>query len=480
MKIILSKPPIPAESVMLLTLPMGLAYLGSYLKKQVPHAEVVLIDSDVEGYHSIDKFISRLKKEKPDILGISVFSHTVLIARELISRVRREFGPGLVIVSGGPHVNALRQDIFRDLPEIDFAITSDGEIGLVELVRLLQNDKQKKILADIHGLIYRENGTICVNPNVYNPNLDDYDFIDYQGIADIRRYFNRGSPMGLFHFRSPVVTIITTRGCPFLCRFCASALNTGRKVRCRSPKNVVQEIKLLVNDFGVKEIHIMDDNFTFNKQHVLEICHGIIENNLDLAIAMPNGVRLDTLDEEMLLAMKKAGFYSLGFGIESASDRTLKYIVKETTMAFIKDKIKLCKKIGFQTVGFFILGFPNERSQDLYDTGRFPDQIGLDFASFGNFTPLPGTSLYRELVKKGEIKNDFLPSFSSGEITFSPKAMTLKELKDIQAGIILRYYLNPKRIIRILKLLKLRDVRFVIRRLFLILFRPKIKTKERV
>jgi radical SAM superfamily enzyme YgiQ (UPF0313 family) len=190
---------------------------------------------------------------------------------------------------------------------------------------------------------------------------------------------------------------------------------------------------------------------------------------------MPNGIRLDTIDEEMLLAMRKAGFYSLGFGIESPSDATLKYIVKQTTIDFIKDKIKLCKKIGFQTVGFFILGFPNETERDLFNTGRFPDQIGLDFASFGNFTPLPGTSLYRELVKKGEITDDFLPSFSSGEVTYSPKGMTKERLKHIQAQIIFFYYLHPKRIIKILRLLKINDIKFVWRRLVLVLFRPKIK-----
>jgi radical SAM superfamily enzyme YgiQ (UPF0313 family) len=286
--------------------------------------------------------------------------------------------------------------------------------------------------------------------------------------------------MGLFHKQSPVATIITTRGCPFACRFCASALNTGKIVRSRSPRHVIQEIKLLACDFGIKEMHIMDDNFTFDKQHVMEICQGIINEDLDISIAMPNGIRLDSVDEEMLCSMKKAGFYSLGFGIESASDTTLKYVCKGITLSLIKEKIKLCKKIGFQTVGFFILGFPNETVRDNYNTGRFPDEIGLDFASFGNFTPLPGTSLYSELVKKGEIKDSYLPSFSSGEITYSPSRITPRQLKQIQSRIIFFYYLNPKRLFRIMKLLKFRDIKFVFRRLFLILFRPKIKMKEAV
>ena len=171
------------------------------------------------------------------------------------------------------------------------------------------------------------------------------------------------------------------------------------------------------------------------------------------------------------------GFYSLGFGIETASADTLKYISKGITRELIKEKVALAKKAGFQTVGFFILGFPNETVQDNYNTGRFPDEIGLDFASFGNFTPLPGTSLYNELVKKKEIKDDFLPSFSSGEITYSPKGITPKELKQIQERVILFYYLNPRRLYKIISLLKLKDVKYAFRRLFLILFRPKIRER---
>ncbi len=479
MKIILAKPPIPKESVMLLTVPMGLGYLGSYLKRRIPDSEVLLIDSDVEGYHNIDSFVLRIKKEKPDILGITVFSHTVLFTRRLLKQLRSQFNRDIVLVVGGPHINAVREMVFRDLPLVDFAITSDGEQGLVEFVRWLDEGRPNDKLAGIPGLIYRENGFIRFNQNTFNSNIDEYDFIDYQNIIELKKYFRQGSPMGLFHSRSPVVAIITTRGCPFPCRFCGSALNTGKRVRSRNAAHVVEEMKVLSRNFGVREIHIMDDNFTFNKEHVLGICQRIIKENLDISIAMPNGIRLDTVDEEMLLSMKKAGFYSLGFGIETASDTTLKYISKGITTDFIKDKIKLCKRMGFQTVGFFILGFPNETIQDNYNTGRFPDNIGLDFASFGNFTPLPGTALYDELVKKGEIKDDYLPSFSSGEITYSPKGITPKQLKQIQTRIIFFYYLNPKRIFKIVRLLKFRDIQFIFRRIFLILFRPTEPSKRR-
>ena len=475
MKIILAKPPIPQESVMLLTVPIGLGYLGSYLKRHIPDTEVLLIDSDLEGYHSIDSFILRIKKEKPDILGITVFSHTVSIVRELVKQLRSQLGSDIILVVGGPHINAVRKVVFRDLPLIDFAITSDAEEGLVEFVRWLGDGRPKANIGVVPGLIYRDNGSISMNENKFNANLDEYDFIEYENIVGVKKYFRYGSPMGLFHSRSPVAAIITTRGCPFPCRFCASSLNTGKIIRSRSASHVVDEIKLLVRNYGVKEIHVMDDNFTFSKCHVLDVCRGIINENLDITIAMPNGIRLDTIDEEMLLSMKNAGFYSFGFGIESASDSTLKYIRKGTTIQLIKEKVKLCKKMGFQTVGFFILGFPNETIEDNYNTGKFPDRIGLDFASFGNFTPLPGTSLYDELVENGEIKEDYLPSFSSGEITYSPRGITPQELKLIQAKIIFSYYLHPKRIFKIMRLLKFKDIKFVCRRLFLILFRPKIK-----
>ena len=477
MKVVLAKPPIPRESVMILTLPIGLGYIGSYLKKNIPDTKVIVIDSDVQGYHSVDKFVKRIKDEKPDVLGITVFSHMVLITKEVLKRIKAELGKDICLVVGGPHVNAVREKVFRDMPSADFGIISDGELGLTALVECLNNGSLQEEMSRIPGLLYRHNGAACVNPNIFNPNIDGYDFIDYKNIVNVNDYLKGGSPMGLFHLRAPVATIITTRGCPFPCRFCASALNTGKKVRSRSSMHVVAEIKDLVVNYGAREIHIMDDNFTFSKQHVRDICQGITNENLDISIAMPNGIRLDTVDEEMLFIMKKVGFYSLGFGIETASADTLKYISKGITRELIKEKVALAKKAGFQTVGFFILGFPNETVQDNYNTGRFPDEIGLDFASFGNFTPLPGTSLYNELVKKKEIKDDFLPSFSSGEITYSPKGITPKELKQIQERVILFYYLNPRRLYKIISLLKLKDVKYAFRRLFLILFRPKIRER---
>ncbi len=477
MKVVLAKPPMPQESVMILTLPIGLGYIGSYIKKHIPDAEVVVIDSDVLGYHSVDKFVRRIKEEKPDVLGITVFSHAVLVTREVLNRIKSELGKSVCLVVGGPHVNAIREKIFRDLPSADFGIISDGELGLTALVESLQSGRLKEDINRIAGLIYRDNGITCVNANKFNPDIDEYDFIDYKNIINVDGYLRGGSPMGLFHRRSPVGTIITTRGCPFLCRFCASGLNTGKKIRSRSPAHVVAEIKDLVVNYGAREIHIMDDNFTFSKKHVRDICQGIANESLDISIAMPNGIRLDTVDEEMLSVMKKVGFYSLGFGIETASADTLKYISKGITIELIKEKVALAKRAGFQTVGFFILGFPNESVKDNYNTGRFPDKIGLDFASFGNFTPLPGTSLYDELVQKAEIRDDFLPSFSSGEITYSPNGMTLKELKKIQVRVIFFYYLNPQRIYKIIGLLKLKDIKYVFRRLFLILFRPKIKER---
>ena len=172
--------------------------------------------------------------------------------------------------------------------------------------------------------------------------------------------------------------------------------------------------------------------------------------------------------------MKKAGFYHLGFGVEAGSDESLKKIKKSLTMSEIKDKVTMVKKHGIGTTGFFIIGFPFETEADIIRTGKTPDILGLDLASFGNFTPLPGTEIYHQLVESGEIPDNYLPAFASGKATYAPEGLTIEKLEKLHKKIIFNYYLSPQRIAFIIKRLHFSDFKYVIRRLYQIIFRPDI------
>ena len=476
MKIILIKPYLPASQRTIATLPSGLLYLASYLKKQMPEIAVKVMDPDIfqesGSKDSINSFIEDVVSEKPDIVGITVFSH-VLPAVNQTAALLKEALPQLCLIIGGYHVNAVGERSLDQIPLADYAIYGEGEKSLVYFCR--QFSQAGKVIdpESIAGLIYRSADGFVSVPNTYMGDLDEFDPLDFS-LINLQDYFAFGSPMGVFRRGNHVAQMITTRGCPFLCTFCAASLNMGKKVRRRSVKNIIQEIETLLL-LGADEIHIMDDNFTLHREHVINLCQEIVNRGIKTQFCMPNGVRLDLLDEEMLVWMKRAGWYHLGFGVEVGSDEALKNIKKNLSMAKISEKIRLIKKVGGMTVtGFFILGLPHDTRESMKETAATPDRLGLDMASFGNFTPLPGTENYRELEARGEISADYLPSFANGIVTYAPKGISFAELARIQRSVVLQYWLHPKRIVLVLTRLKPRDLIYALRRMYHIVFRPEV------
>lgn len=469
-KIIFTKPFVPVSRRMSLTLPLSALYLASYLKRNSSSRDAEIIDPDLLLKESFTDFTDLLIKKKPDIICVTVFSHVLAPARKLLKELKRGL-PKSVFIIGGSHVNAVKEKSLEHIPETDYAIYGEGEKSLVQFYGQFEKEGRIYDFSRIPGIIYRDKGKICSVSNSYTDNLDEFDPLDYS-LINIPDYFRLGSPMGLFRKGNNVAQIITTRGCPFACTFCASPVNMGKKVRKRSADSIVREIETLIS-YGTDEIHLMDDNFTFSRQHVLELTERLLSKNIKINFCMPNGVRIDKLDQEMLEAMRKAGWYHLGFGIEVGSDEALKKIQKGITLAQIKEKVAIVKKAGFTTAGFFILGFPHDTVNTMKETVVMPDKLGLDMASFGNYTPLPGTQLFNELVKNNEIDKDYQPSFATGEITYCPRGTAKKDLERIQKYAVLKYWLNPKRIKLIASRIKKRDLRYVSRRLFQIIFRQK-------
>lgn len=469
MNVVLTKPWLPRKQRTIVTLPIGSLYVGSYLKRTVPGIDVTICDPDIEEFADEAAFRRYIVSIKPDVVGVTVFSHVVETANRIFSELHREL-PATVFVAGGSHVNAVRGRSFDQLIAFNYFIWGEGEIGFSTFCNAVLRDKWET--DRIPGLIWRgPDGEVHVQDNTYELNLGRFEPVDY-GLIDLKKYF-KGSPMGLFHKGRNVAQIITTRGCPFSCTFCASPLNMGRKVRRRPIDAILAELKTL-RVGGVDEVHIMDDNFTFNKEHVLAFCQGVRERGVRFHFALPNGVRPDRLDDEMLAAMKEAGFYHMGFGVEVGSNEALKRIKKNLTMEEIEAKIRMVKRHGMSTAGFFIIGFPFETEADIAQTVLIPDRLGLDLASFGNFTPLPGTELFEELVRAGEITSDYLPSFASGKVTYVPRALSAGRIESLQRRMVLRYWLHLRRISFIVRRLHFADLRYVIRRLFHITIRPEL------
>ncbi|MCL4236163.1 MAG: radical SAM protein, partial [Deltaproteobacteria bacterium] len=219
----------------------------------------------------------------------------------------------------------------------------------------------------------------------------------------------------------------------------------GAKVRKRPAASVVDEIEWLRRDFGVDEIHFMDDNFSMHAQYVRDICEDLLLRDIRIPWACPNGLRLDSLDAELLRLMERAGCYSMAVGIESGSDRTLAAIRKHLDTSTIRRQIELIKReTRIRITGFFIVGLPGETQIDIETTIRFARELPLDRANFFNYSPFPGSSIYESLKESGEIERIDPSDLYIHHVVYSPDQLPIEKLRALQRRAHLAFYLRPR------------------------------------
>lgn len=417
--------------------PFGLGYLAAAVRK-AGH-DVVVVDAQKDRLDG-NGLLGRLRNFSPDVAGFLLFTKDLSLVRDILRAIRRAF-PALRTVVGGPHPSAVPEETMGYFGDaLDFAFAGESEAGLPMLLARMDAPAEGG-LADVPGLVFRGgDGTVRANPRRFEEDLDALDVA--WDLIPPASYPH--APHGAYYRRFPVAPIVTSRGCPFQCTFCAAECVSGRKVRRRSVENVVAEIELLRDRYGVREIHIEDDNFTGSKRYVLAFCEALMRRASGITWTCPNGVRLDTLDREMLAAMKRAGLYFMSVGVESGSDRVLKSVKKALAVAKIEEKVRLIHEEGIGVSGFFMLGIPGETREEMEETIRFSLRLPLARASFANFQPFPGCEAFRELRGKGEISVDwdsFAPTLQS--TTYHPAEVSLTDLRRLRKKALRRFYFRP-------------------------------------
>lgn len=431
MNILLIKMNTPADEIIP---PISLGYLAETVKK---NHRVKILDCLKENLTLSQ--VSQYVKDF-DIVGITLFTKDLSICKKYLESIKKS-NPKIITFLGGPHPSAVPDEtliFYKEL--VDYIFVGESEIGFPKFISFLSTGKPSP--EEIEGLAYIKDGKIHKNPSICPENIDEFK-IAWELIPPNTYPM---APHGAFFKQYPIAPIITSRGCPFHCTFCGGHIISGRKIRQRSVDNVISEIKLLYEKFGVREIHIEDDNFTFRKEYVLEFCSKLKANFPDITWTCPNGVRIDTLDEEMLSQMISSGCYALSIGIESGSDRILKLMKKSLSVQKIKEKIDMLKKFKIDINAFFILGYPGETREDIEKTINFALSLPLKRASFANFQPLPGTEAYHELIKSGLLKIDHWEKFSPSlqSTIWAPPGFTVSELAWYRRKALLRFYLRPR------------------------------------
>ena len=423
--------------------PLGLAYLASMVRDE---HDVRIIDSLVENLNYND-VKNRIKRYDPDLIGITATT-SMMPDAYIIAKTAKRLNENVKVVIGGPHVTFVPEKTFKECPCIDFVVRGEGEITFKELVDAIDKTGDFK---NIRGLSYRNDGNVVNNPprelikNVDSIPLPSYDLLP------MNKYRAEGIKFG---------TIMTSRGCPYNCIFCSSSLQFGKRWRGHTKERVMEELRILREKYGIKEIEFLDDTFTLNRKRAIDISREIKREKLDIRWTASS--RVNTFSREIAEAMKKGGCHTVYFGIESGTQRILNFIGKGITLEQAIKSVRDANESGLNTLGSFIIGFPDENRDEVKKTIKFSKKVGVKVAQFTIATPYPGTRLWNLGIAEKLIK-----SFDWRKYTTLSPVMKLKHFTD---ETILKYlgiayatfYMRPKEILWDL----IRNHGFIMKRIF--------------
>jgi len=457
MKVLLINPLTLEDSMVNITPNLGLGYLATALRNS---------GFDVEIWDGVKKNMTkrgldeRFKIRDYHVAGFQAYTRSVKETQEALEKVKA-LNPDVITIVGGPHPSGDPNGSMAYL-KTDYAFRGEAEIGLVQLLKKLSGQEDWQF-EDINNLIWRSNGKVVCNPLRPIENLDEVGIPAWDMINPNDYPY---APIGAFSKKWPLTSISSTRGCPYHCTFCANNTIMGRKVRARSADIVLKEMDLLYNTYGVREFQIIDDNFTSKKTLTLGVCHGIMERGWDIGLSFPNGVRLSTLDEEILHLLEKAGCYSLGLGIESGSPRTLKNMRKAQSVDEIREKVNLIHKVTkIRTTGFFIIGYPTEDKDDILQTIELSKELPINRAQFTICLPVPGSEMTEKMIQEGKLKDVDFSDISFQNIVHVPEKMTMKELRKYRMKAYMEFYLRFRIILGLLsEIQSFEHLKFIFRR----------------
>lgn len=370
------------------------------IKNHIPESLGVSSEDDNGDIaNSIDlALVRKISDYKPDIIGFSMsFDVSYKSLNRLSSLVAKHFGKSVVQLVGGPAASTAYAEILDRSRNIDAVCFSEGELGFTNL--LDSKDVSKALLND--PWITRDTLNAKIHKAVVSQDLDDVIDIDYS-VVPISGY-NMKEAFSPFTYRDEISRqffIVTSRGCPFKCNFCAEPMFHGAGMRYASTEKVYTHVKRLVDEYNLTVLTIYDDQILMNKDRAKELFS--LLSRLNIRVEMPNGVTLSYIDAELAQILKSAGVDTLFLAIESGSKRVLKDIIRKP-IAFdrIKPTVKLLQDNGIFTSAFWIFGLPGETQEDRDLTKELIYDAGLDWSFFNYASPLRGSALYLESIKKG-------------------------------------------------------------------------------
>ena len=394
MKIVLCYPStLPGQKPNYGLQPMGILYIAATLVQNGFDVEV--IDADIEGL-TIGEMVSRILAANPDLVGFSIMTPQLKSAL-MVSALLKEARPTMPIVLGGAHISSTLEDTFSLSDSFDFAVYGEGEQTIIEILRHMEQGSFPDCLEGVAGVIYRNsNGEVVTNsPRPWIMDLDSLPPLNYD-MLDVTRY-RIPTMVGRY-----VIAMMISRGCPFKCIFCDAPTTTGRKIRFHSPAKAVDDIQHNYEKYGARSFSFRDSTFSASREWVVEFCEAVIKSGMK--ISWRCGTRVNCVDDELLNIMKRAGCYTVNFGVESGHPKILKNLQKGTTVEQIRHAHKMARKHGIRTYSTFLVGSPGETEETIRTTIDLARKIRPNLAMFFVAVAYPGTVMYDQALKDGTVK----------------------------------------------------------------------------
>jgi len=381
--------------------PLGLLYIGAVLEKEGHEIRIVPADLLKLGWSQV---AGEIRDFEPDLIGVTSTTENRFQSFKLIELAKKA-RPEALTIMGGPHASMAAEDCLEHIPELDIVCRGEGEQTMLELCRELEGKKDMSTLGSVAGIAYKAGGKVYSNSR--RESIKDLDSIPRPAyhLVPFEKYNFRFEVPG--RGLLPAVNMMSSRGCPFDCNFCATPINWGRAVRMRSPQNIVEEIEFLIDTYGVKVIFFFDDTFNTSPKRVHDICNLIIERKLNIFFKCD--IRMDIVDKALIEKMKKAGLFHLSFGLETGSERVRNEIVnKKVDIEDFHNLVKWCQELDIIPNAFFIFSHPTETWEEAKETiaiiEKYKDSIESSIAILHIY---PGTPLERTAKDMGILPGNF-------------------------------------------------------------------------
>ncbi|WP_298037277.1 radical SAM protein [uncultured Desulfuromonas sp.] len=382
---------------------------------------------------SQNETLERIGQHRPDILALTSTTLSIFHAHSLADRAKARF-PGLKVLIGGPHLSAAPRETMERFPAFDIAVQGEGEATIAELLQVLKNATP---LEAVQGILFRDGEQLRETDR--RPYIEDLDTLPFPAFDLLEGFPGRYAPAPFKTRQLPAASLVTSRGCPNECIFCDRSI-FGSHCHAHSTEYVVDMIRKLHDEYGVREFSFEDDTFVTFKKRLREVCERLIE--LDLGISWSCLGRVDHVTSENLALMKKAGCWQISFGIESGDQQILNTIGKRVTLDQIRQAIAWTREAGIMAKGFFIVGHPGETRQTLRATLDFALELPLNDISVTMLTPFPGTELYDRADEFGTFDDDWA-KLNLLNAVFVPRGLTRHDLEQAQRDLSRRFYLRP-------------------------------------